>query len=525
MYYGNSAQAKLLAGVNKVADMVATTMGPGGKTVFYTRGRNPQSTKDGVTVAKYFVLEDKFEQNGVELIIEAARKTVRLVGDGTTTTTVMARAMMLESFQRMQLKKPNPHLIISNLKEFAALAEASIKSQTMPADDDALLKAGTISANGDVEIAKLCLDVIKQVGADPANITLKDDEYADKDTFTLTKGMVLKARVDPAVLGPFTYSTISNVKDGGRVAVIIVDMLDTEISYTNHWHALFKQLSDQGHGVLVVGKEFAKNMKTFLIQDRERFQTGFIVPNLHGGKWLQLARDLQIMTKAQEIKLNDELTIKVGFCDSIQILPDMMTLINPAGENSPEHLNLITEVQEMVSQESNSGRRQLLKERLARLTKGMAIIKVTGESEIDLLERKDRFDDCLRAICTASETGVVRGGGSSFLDAAYSLLEESVDPLYQERKAAQDILISALVAPYNQITVNSLGYNPRIDGRKLTKHKELTIDAYTGEFINAIEKGIIDPAGVQQQALKSAVNAACIFIATGGMYAGTNELF
>lgn len=525
MYYGNSAQAKLLAGVNKVADMVATTMGPGGRTVFYTRGRNPQSTKDGVTVAKYFVLDDKFEQNGVELIIEAARKTVRLVGDGTTTTTVMARAMMLESFQRTQLKKPNPHLIISNLKEFATLAEQSIKSQSMEATDELLLKAGTVSANGDESIAKLCLEVIKEVGADPANVTFKDDEYAENDSYITTKGMVLQSRVDPAILGPFTQSTLTKIGDLGKVAVIIVDKLDTEISFTENWKLLFNNLSKSGHGVLVVGKEFAKNMKTKIVNDRERYQTAFVVPNLHGGKWLQMSRDLSIMTKAEPMQIEEDLIVKIGFCDSVHIMPDMMTLVNPAGENSKEHEDLIAEVQDMLSKETHSGKKQLLKERLARLTKGLAIIKVTGESEIDMIERKDRFDDCFRAICTAFDTGVVRGGGASFLDAAHTIIGQNVDPLYQERKSAQDIIVAALISPYNQITNNSLGYNPRIDSKQLVKDKTITVDAFSGNFIDAVEAGVIDPTGVQLQALKSAVNAACIFISTGGMYQGTNEIY
>lgn len=531
MYYNATAQAKLLAGVNKVADMVAMTMGPGGKTVLINRGHEDHFTKDGVTVAKHFVLEDKAEQSGVDMVIEAAQKVVREVGDGTTTTTVMSRAMLIEAFQRTQFHKLNPHLVVKHLKSFASVAKKSIESQSllsagkMDDADEVYLNVGTISSNGDVDMAKLCLEVVKEVGPEPTSVTFKENEFAERDTVAYSKGMIIHSRVDSAILGPFTYSQIRPLNDGGKVAVIICDKLNEEISFTDNWRDLLTDLTDKGMGVLVVGSEFAKNMKTRISNSRERFQMGYVSPNLYGGKFRQMARDISILTKAADFTFPDGEVVKIGFTESVTIYKDRMVLNSPLNLDSQEHRDLIKEVDQMINEEHNPMALGLLKERRARLGNGTATIMVSGESEIDVIERKDRFDDCFRAICTAIKTGVVRGGGASFLDATYKVLEERVDPLNSERKAAQDILVAALIAPRNQIMMNSLGYIPRVDGDRFYKDKSLTIDAYSGDLIDAVENGILDPLGVQLSALNAAVNVASIFITTGGIYFGRYETY
>lgn len=533
MFIGNDAKTVLLMGVNKVADFVATTMGPGGKYINIKQGHNNHITKDGVTVAKFFEVQDKAEQVGVDFIIDAAKKALHDAGDGTTTTTVMAREMMLQGHQRLALKRLNTQQISKNMLHFSELAIKAIQEQSIQVtlgeeeSDKILMQVGSISANGDNEMARLCLEAIKEVGADHTNIAFVEAPYDEFDSISYGRGMIINSRVGGEMLGPFSRRTIKGLVDGGKVAVIIVKSLDREISMTVGFKELTKALARSGHGCLLVCKEPTANLKGVFANDSERLQCAYVTPSLHGNKYVQMTEDLITLTGAtlwngDRVEHDPLPDLYVGYCNSVEINRDGMTLIQPDREGSPEHMELTVLVEQMIKEENNRTAREMLKERLARLSTGVASIRVSGDGTNDLLERIDRYDDCVRAICTASKTGVVRGGGAAYLSAAYQLLAEEVDPLDQERKIARDLVEAALVTPFNTITMNAMNYIPKIDGKRLVKETDLTIDVWSGTFISASEHGILDPLGVQMAAIRAAVKATSVFLNTGGMYAGRN---
>ena len=257
--------------------------------------------------------------------------------------------------------------------------------------------------------------------------------------------MILKSRVGGEILGPFSRRRIKGLSDEGKIAVIITKALDREVSLTRDLSDLFASLAKKGHGVLMICKEPATNLKGVIANDGERKQMAFISPSLHGSKFVQLADDVIRLTGATSLNEkradNDPLPeLFLGYCDSVEINRDGMTLIKPDREGSPEHLELIESVKGMIKEETHAVNRVMLKERLARLSSGVAVIRVTGQGGDDILERKDRYDDCVRAICTAVNTGVVRGGGAAYLSAAYQIAGIAIDPLDQERKIARDLI-------------------------------------------------------------------------------------
>lgn len=534
MFLDNDARTVLLMGINKVADFVGRTMGPGGKTINIKRGGNNHITKDGVTVAKHFVVQDPAEQVGVDLIIDAAKKTLVEAGDGTTTTTVMARTMMLDGHQRLSLKRLNTNRIIKEMITFSEIAIEAISKQSFKVSLNTeegiklLLQVGTISANGDGAMAAMCLEAIKAVGPEPSNISFVEAEFDEMDSIKLNTGMFVPSRVGGEILGPFTRRTLKRVNDAGRVAVIIAPTLDQEVSLTRELDDLLRIIRKHGHGCLIVCKQPASNLKTVIVNETDRNQLAYISPSLHGNKYVQLCEDLITLTGASLVNEDREATnplpnLYLGYTESVEITKDNMSLVNPDRDGSDEHQDLIIAVETMIKEETNKHNRQMLKERLARLSTGVATIRVTGDGGHDMIERIDRYDDCVRAICTSIKSGVVRGGGAAYLSAAYQLMDQIVDPLDQERKIARDLIEAALVSPFNTITMNALNYIPKINGRKLVDETNLTVDVWSGDFIDAFENGILDPLGVQIAAIRSAVKVTSVFLNTGGMYQGRNE--
>ncbi len=534
MFIGNDARTMLLMGVNKVADFVSATMGPGGKCINIRRGNNNHITKDGVTVAKYFDVKDPAEKVGVDFIVEAAQKTVMAVGDGTTTTTVMARTMMLDSHQRLAFKKLNANRISKEMVKFSEIAIKHIEAQSIRVtlDDEAgeklLVQVGTISANGDQQMAEMCLQAIKAIGPEPNNINFTPAEFDEKDTMQIKSGMTIPGRVGAEILGAFSRRTLKGLDDNGRVGVLIVPSLDSELTFTHELKGYLETLTRKGHGLIVICKQPANNFKTFIVNGSERFQTGYLSPSLHGNKYTQLCEDLIILTGATELpRVDEEINpipkMYLGYCETVEINRDGITVVKPQRQDTPEHETLIETVKSLIKEETNSQNRAFLKDRLARLTNGVANIRVTHTTESDMYERLDRYDDCVRAMITALNTGIVRGGGAAYLSAAYQLLREEVDPLDQERKMARDLVEAALITPFNVITTNALNYIPRINGKLLVNETNLTIDVWSGEFIDAFENGIFDPLGVQVTSIRSAIAATSVFLNTGGMYQGSND--
>lgn len=535
MFLDKDARTVLLMGANKVADFVGSTMGPGGRVINIKVANTNHLTKDGATVAKLFTTTDPAEQVGVDLIYQAAKATLDEAGDGTTTTTVMARAMMFEGHQRLSLKKLNTNRIGKEMVKFSEIAIKALEAQMVPAKlgdkegEKLLVQVGTVSANGDSLMAKMCLDAIKNVGPEPASINLIEAEHDETDTVEYTRGLKLPARVGGEMLGPYSRREIKRLGDTGAVAVIIVPSLNTEFSLTKEFSNFLKVLAREGHGVLLVCKEPATNIKTLFANDFERFQMAYISPNLHGTKYTQLCEDLTVLTGAAKLPGMEEMEgqpeFLLGYTNSVLITKDGMNLIGPSREGSPEHHELVERVEVMLKEETNQHAREMLKDRIARLTSGVANIRIASSADSTAVERKDRYDDCVRAICTAIKTGVVRGGGAAYLSAAYQLAAVEVDPLDQERKLARELVETALTTPFSTITMNAMNYIPKINGKQLVKETTLTIDVWSGDFIEAFEEGILDPLGVQTAAIRNAIKVTAVFLNTGGMYSSVNKFF
>ena len=513
LLFEDHARAKMLQGVDKLANAVAITMGPTGRNVIIDKSfGGPTVTKDGVTVAKEIELEDRFENMGSKLVVEVAQKTSDLAGDGTTTATVLARAIFKEGLRNI-VAGSNPTAVRRGIEQAVDAAEAKLLSMATPVSDKSqVTNIGAISANNDPEIGELLADALHRVGKDGV-ITVEEGKTTDTkvdyvDGMQFDKGYISpyfinrSAEMDCLLEDCFLLiheKKISNLRDlvpvlekvgqTGRPLLIIAEDVDAE--------ALTLLVVNKLRGVLNVCAVKAPGFG-----DRRKAMLGDIA-TLTGGT--MISEDLGI--QLEKISLEH-----LGRAKKVTVDKNATTLVEGAG-NRDEIDHRIQQIRNQIGQTDSEYDKEKFQERLAKLAGGVAVISVGAETETEMKQKKARVEDALHATRAAVEEGILPGGGVALLR-CYEAVSKARSSAKGDEKIGVDIVLKALDAPLRQIADNG-----GIDGSVVVdetrgKPESTGYDANQGKYTDMYKSGIIDPAKVVRTALSNAASIAALLLTT-----------
>lgn len=508
--FGADARLPLLGGVNKLADAVAVTMGPKGRTVLIEQGfGGPKVTKDGVTVAKSVDLEDTYENIGARLVQDVANKTNDNAGDGTTTATVLARAIASEGFNAVAAGL-NPQELRKGINRAVDVAVDTIKTISRPVTtNEEIRQVATISANGDTVVGDLIAEGFSKVGRDGV-MTVKDGQTTE-DILEVTEGM----KFDRGYISPFF---INNQK--GRNVVYedaLVLLCEKKISNVQSIVPVLELAMQAKRPLLIVAEDIDAEALSTLVINRIRAQLQICAVKApgFGDNRKNTLQDMAVLTggyvfgaSGNDHKLEEASFEHLGKVGEYQSTKDDTLMLNGGGDTTLIQQR-VDEIKMLIAESNSDYEKEKLGERLARLAGGVAVLKVGGSSDIEVGEKKDRITDALNATRAAIAEGIVPGGGTALLRAV-----KAIDALpsssFDEQKGIE-IISKAIRAPILQICANGNFEGPVIVDKIMSSDVEnYGFNAATGEFTDMFENGVIDPALVCRTALQDAVGVASL---------------
>lgn len=509
--FDSDARAKLAKGVNTLADAVTVTMGPKGRYVALQRSFGaPMITNDGVSVAKEIELEDNIENMGAQLVKEVATKTNDTVGDGTTTATLLAQAIVNDGLKNVAAGA-NPLAIRRGIDKAVNAAVAEMKSLAKPVETkEQIASVGTISA-GDAEVGNKIADAMDVVGKDGV-ITVEDSQ-----TFDITIDTVEGMQFDKG------YVSAYFVTDNDRMEAVMKDpyilITDQKISNVQDIMPVLEAVSRAGKGLLIIAEDIDGEALPTLVLNKIRGALNVCAVKApgYGDRRKRLLEDIAILTGGQAAL--DELGIKVaditadmlGTAKSVTITKDNTTIVDGAGTKEAIADRVAAIKGEMEHTESEFDREKL-QERLAKLSGGVAVIKVGAATETELKEIKHRVEDALQATRAAVEEGIVAGGGVAFMDALPAL--ENIEISDPEEQIGIDIIKKALTAPVATIAKNA-GYEGAVIVDKVSELPAGEgLNSANGEWGNMIDMGVLDPVKVTRTTLQNAASVASLILIT-----------
>lgn len=511
--FGEDARAKILKGVNTLADAVKVTLGPKGRNVVIERPYGlPHITKDGVTVAKELELEDPFERMGAQMVREVASKTNDLAGDGTTTATVLAQVIFQEGMKAVA-SGVNPMDLKRGIdKAVGAVVEYIKNNSSEISKNDEIAQVATISANGEEEIGKLIAEAMDKVGND--GIITVEEAKSFKTELEVVEGM----QFDRGYLSPYFITNAAKMTCEMENPYIL--FLKAKITTLQTLLPILEVVFKSGRPLLIIAEDIDEESLNTLIANKMQgnFKVAVVKAPDFGDFQKATLEDIAILTNGVSIEATtgirwEDIQIdSLGSAKKIVITKDGTTIIN--GEGTKESINTrVALIKAQLKDTTDEHFKTRLQERLAKLTGGIAVIRVGGATEIEMKERKDRVDDAAHATKAAVEEGIVAGGGSIFLFAKPAL--ESVVPLNEDEAMGIAIISNALEAPIRQIALNA-----GVEGVKV-KNKLLSIgmrhwgyDAQTSVYVDMFEEGIVDPAKVSRCAIQDAASIAGLLLTT-----------
>ncbi len=514
MYFGEEARRALEKGVDTLANAVKVTLGPKGKNVVIEKTYgSPTITNDGVSIAKEIELEDKFENLGAQLVKEVATKTNDVAGDGTTTATVLAQAMVKEGF-KMIAAGANPIYVRRGIEKALAKAVEKIKSMSRKLEtSEEIAKVGAISANSE-EIGKLIADAMDKVGENGV-ITVEDSKSMETE-LEVVEGM----QFDRGYLSPYM------VTDAERMEVVLDDpyilITDKKVSAVKDLVPVLESVAREGKQLLIIAEDVEGEALTTLVLNKLKgtLTSAAVKAPGFGDRRKAMLQDIAIVTGGTVIseevglKLEDANVSMLGRASRVRIDKDKTTIIGGAGEKSKieERAN---QIRKLIENTTSEYEKETLQERLAKLVGGVAIIRVGAATETDLKEKKHRIEDALSATRAAVEEGIVPGGGVTLVNAVKVLDDKFIDSLPSEdEKVGAKIVRRALVYPFKLIAENA-GYDGSVYLEKIVNEKEgMGLNAATGEIVEMLSAGIIDPAKVTRSALQNAASIAGLLLTT-----------
>ena len=509
--FDTDARAKLAKGVNTLADAVTVTMGPKGRYVALQRSFGaPTITNDGVSVAKEIELEDNIENMGAQLVKEVATKTNDTVGDGTTTATLLAQAIVNDGLKNVAAGA-NPLAIRRGIDKAVNAAVAEMKKQAQPVETkDQIASVGTISA-GDPEVGEKISDAMDVVGKDGV-ITVEDSQ-----TFDITIDTVEGMQFDKG------YVSAYFVTDNDRMEAVMKDpyilITDQKISNVQDIMPVLEAVSRAGKGLLIIAEDIDGEALPTLVLNKIRGALNVCAVKApgYGDRRKRMLEDIAVLTGGQAaldelgIKIADITADMLGTAKSVTITKDNTTIVDGAGSKEAIADRVAAIKGEMEHTDSDFDREKL-QERLAKLSGGVAVIKVGAATETELKEIKHRVEDALQATRAAVEEGIVAGGGVAFMDALPAL--EGIEISDPEEQIGIDIIKKALTAPVATIAKNA-GYEGAVIVDKVSELPAGEgLNSANGEWGNMIEMGVLDPVKVTRTTLQNAASVASLILIT-----------
>ena len=510
--FGAEARAALERGVNQLADTVRVTLGPKGRNVVLAKPYGaPLITNDGVTIAKEIELEDGFENMGAQLIREVASKTNDVAGDGTTTATVLAQAMVNAGMKNLAAGA-NPIVLRKGMKKATDKAVEAIASMSKPVEGKEQIAKVAAVSSGDEEVGKLVADAMEKVSKDGV-ITIEESKTM-KTELDLVEGM----QFDRGYISAYMATDMDKMEATLDNPYILIT--DKKISNIQELLPLLEQIVQSGSKLLIIAEDIEGEALSTLIVNKLRgtFSVAAVKAPGYGDRRKEMLQDIAILTGGQVI--SDELGLdlkeatleQLGRAKSVKVQKESTVIVD--GEGDKEAIKArVNQIKGQIEETTSEFDREKLQERLAKLAGGVAVVRVGAATETEMKEAKLRMEDALAATKAAVEEGIIAGGGSAYIHTT-KVLQELVDTLEGDEKTGAQIIMKALEAPLFHIAANA-GLEGSVIINKV-KESEVGIgfDAYKEEYVDMVKAGILDPAKVTRSALQNATSVASTLLTT-----------
>ncbi|MET4698715.1 chaperonin GroEL [Constrictibacter sp. MBR-5] len=520
--FSTDARDRMLRGVNILADAVKVTLGPKGRNVIIDKAFGaPRITKDGVTVAKEIELKDKFENMGAQMVREVASKTNDVAGDGTTTATVLAQAIVREGAKSVAAGM-NPMDLKRGIDLAVAAVVADLKSRSVKIKtSEEVAQVGTISANGDKAIGAMIAEAMQKVGNEGV-ITVEEAKSLETE-LDVVEGM----QFDRGYLSPYFITNAEKMTCELENPYILLH--EKKLSNLQSMLPVLEAVVQSGRPLLIVAEDIEGEALATLVVNKLRggLKVAAVKAPGFGDRRKAMLEDMATLTGGQVI--SEDLGIKLesvtldmlGQAKKVAITKDDTTVVDGAGEKADIEARC-TQIKAQIEETTSDYDREKLQERLAKLAGGVAVIRVGGATEIEVKEKKDRVDDALNATRAAVEEGILPGGGSALLYAIKAL--ESVKPENADQRVGVEIIRRAIQAPARQIAENAGSDGSVIVGKMLeSTDASWGYDASEGKYCDLVKAGIVDPTKVVRTALQDAASVSGLMITTEAMVAEKPE--
>ena len=519
--YGVEARKALEAGVNQLADTVRVTLGPKGRNVVLDKSFGaPLITNDGVTIAKEIELQDPYENMGAQLIKEVASKTNDVAGDGTTTATVLAQAMVNEGMKNLAAGA-NPIVLRKGMKKATDAAVEAIKKMSKPINGkEQIARVAAISASDD-EVGTMVADAMEKVSKDGV-ITIEESKTM-KTELDLVEGM----QFDRGYLSAYMCTDMDKMEANLDDPYVLIT--DKKISNIQDLLPLLEQVVKMGARLLIIAEDVEGEALTTLIVNKLRgtFNVVAVKAPGYGDRRKEMLQDIAILTGGTVISeelgldLKDATMEQLGRAKSVKVQKENTIIVDGMGDKDAISAR-VSQIRKQIEETTSDFDREKLQERLAKLAGGVAVIRVGAATETEMKEAKLRMEDALNATRAAVEEGIIAGGGSAYAHATVDV-QKVVDGLEGDEKTGAKIILKALEAPLFHIVANA-----GLEGAVIVnKVKESAVgqgfDAYNEEFVDMIEAGILDPVKVTRSALQNATSVASTLLTTESVVAAIKE--
>ncbi len=516
--FGADAREKMLRGVDILADAVRVTLGPKGRNVVIEKSFGaPRTTKDGVTVAKEIELADKFENMGAQMVREVASKTNDAAGDGTTTATVLAHAIVREGSKSVAAGM-NPMDLKRGIEKAVETVVADLKKRSKKVkSNEEIGQVGTISANGDKAVGKMIAEAMAKVGNEGV-ITVEEAKSLETE-LDVVEGM----QFDRGYISPYFITNADKMVAELDEPYILIH--EKKLSSLQPMLPILESVVQGGRPLLIIAEEVEGEALATLVVNKLRggLKVAAVKAPGFGDRRKAMLEDIAIVTGGQVI--SEDLGIKLenvklnmlGTAKKVRITKDDTTIIDGSGKKADIQAR-VSQIKQQVEETTSDYDKEKLQERLAKLAGGVAVIRVGGATEVEVKEKKDRVDDALNATKAAVEEGILPGGGAALLYATKALTGVVGDN--EDQNAGIAIVRKAIQSPIRQIVENS-GVEASIVVGKLLEQKSNTFgfDAQTEKYVDLVEAGIVDPTKVVRIALQDAASVAALLITTEAMVA------
>ena len=519
--FAQDTRKALETGVNKLADTVKVTLGPKGRNVILDKTFGvPLITNDGVTIAKEIELEDRFENMGAQLVKQVATKTNDVAGDGTTTATVLAQAIIREGLKNVTAGA-NPIILRKGIQKAVESAVEELKKQSRTIEtQEEIAQVGAVSS-GDNEIGKLIAQAMEVVGKEGV-ITVEESKTMNTELETV-EGM----QFDRGFVSAYMVTDVDKMEAVLNDPYILIT--DKKISNIQELLPILNKIVEQGKKLLIIAEDVEGEALSTLVLNKLRGVCEIVAVKApgFGDRRKEMLQDIAILTGG--VVISEEVGYDLKECDldmlgrasSIKVVKDSTTIVGGFGEKE-EIENRVNQIKHLIEETSSDFDKEKLLERLAKLDGGVAVVKVGAATEVEMKEKKLRIEDALNATRAAVEEGIVAGGGTALVS-TIPVLDKLVETLEVEEQLGSKIVRKALEEPLRQIAINAGLEGAVIVQNVINENPEVGFDALNEKYVNMIEAGIVDPTKVTRSALQNAASIAGVFLTTEAAVADIPE--